>query len=243
MYIFIDESGDLEPGKGTEYFIIGMVFYYKRDLSEINRVINMHNRFLWQNGWPKSREIKATHLYNYKHKKVLNKTDRSNLKISPRFYLQEIYNDINELDIKSGFLIHKPSNQGSMLRRLHKETIYNFLSKKLYNECFGYLRKNMNIYVDQRNITLVKKQKKINRTIQRLNLTYIGYINHELTYQFAFRKHISPKIEIYFENSKRMKGLQVADYLTWAVRKKYEGKPFWYNLLIKIEKFEKRDNF
>jgi len=76
-----------------------------------------------------------------------------------------------------------------------------------------------------------------------LNLDYIGYIKNELSFQFASRRRIEPVINIYFENSRRVKGLQIADYLTWAVRKKYEGRPFWYNLLGRTEKVEKKDNF
>lgn len=242
MFIIIDESGDLEPGKGTEYFVICMVLYYKKNLSEINKIIGFHNNYLWNNGWPKNCEIKATNLYNYK--RIKKEHDFSNLKINPRLCLRDIYKDINDkLDIKSGFIIHKPANQGPNFRCLHKEKIYNYLSKNLYNECFEYLEDNMDIFADQRNITLVSKRKAVNLTVQRLNLDYIGYIQHELTYQFAFNKNISPKINITFENSKRLKSLQVADYLAWEFRKKYEGKPCWYNLLSKIEKVEIKDNF
>lgn len=241
MYIFIDESGDLEPNKGTQFFLIGMVFYYGKDLSQINRVINTHNRHLWDNGWPKDSEIKATNLYNYKDPNY--EIDNSKLSINPRLYLQEIFKDINKLDIKSGFLIHETSKQGPILRCLHKEKIYNFLSKNLYIECFSFLRDTMDIYVDQRNITLVKKQKHAELSVQRLNLDYIGYIRNELSFQFSTRRRIDPKIEISFENSKRIKGLQIVDYLTWAVRKKHEGRSYWYNLLGRIEKIEKIDNF
>lgn len=241
MYIFIDESGDLEPNKGTQYFVIGMVFYYKSDLSQINRVINVHNRYLWGNGWPKAIEIKAANLYNYKNPKY--GIDTSNLKINPRHHLRNIYKDINTLDIKAGFLIHEPSNQGPVLKCLHKEKIYNFLSKNLYIECFNYLRDPMTIYIDQRNITLVRKQKDVSLSTQRLNLDYIGYIRNELSFQFGYRKRVDPKIEIYFEDSKQIKGIQIADYLSWAVRKRYEGKSFWYDLLGRIEKIEKKDNF
>lgn len=241
MYIFIDESGDLEPDKRTPYFIIGMVFYYGKDLSPINRVINIHNRYLWSNGWPKDTEIKATNLYNYKNPKY--KVNLTNLKLNPRLYLQQVYKDINKLDTKAGFLIHEPSSQGPILKCLHKEKIYNFLSKNLYIGCFSFLRDTMNIYVDQRNITLVKKQKYVDLSVQRLNLDYIGYIRNELSFQFSVRRRIDPMIEISFENSKRVKGLQIADYLTWAVRKKYEGRSFWYDLLERIEKIEKKDNF
>lgn len=241
MYIFIDENGDLEPYKGSQYFIIGMVFYYEKDLSQINWVINIHNRYLWDNGWPKDSEIKATNLYNYKNPKY--KLSYENFKISARLYLQEIFKDINKLNIKAGFLVHEPSKQGPVLKCLHKEKIYNFLSKALYIECLSFLRDTMNIYIDQRNITLVKKQKYVELNIQRLNLDYIGYIRNELSFQFSRKRRIDPMIEISFENSKRIKGIQIADYLTWAVSKKYEGKSFWYKLLGRIEKIEKRDNF
>jgi hypothetical protein len=36
--------------------------------------------------------------------------------------------------------------------------------------------------------------------------------------------------------------LQVADYLAWAIRKKYEGKCYWANLLKNINTIEKEDN-
>lgn len=147
------------------------------------------------------------------------------------------------MNIKAGFLIHEPSNQGLGLKCLHKEKIYNFLSKALYAECFSFLRDTMNIYVDQRNITLVKKQKYANLNTQRLNLDYMGYIKNELSFQFGHKRRIDPTIEISFDDSKRIKGIQIADYLTWAVRKKYEGNSFWYNLLGRIEKIEKKDNF
>lgn len=241
MYIFVDESGDLEPNKGTQYFVIGMVFYYKEDLAPINALINVHNKCLWDNGWPKANEIKATNLYNYK--RLLSPKDKRNLRISPRHYLRTIFEGINKLDIKAGFLIHEPSNQGPGLRCLHKEKIYNFLSKHLYRACFNFLKNPMDIYIDQRNITLVKKQKHVKLNVQRLNLDYIGYIRNELSFQFCFKRGVDPNIEISFEVSEDNKGIQIADYLSWAVRKKYEGNSYWYNLLGDIEKIEKKDNF
>ena len=241
MYIFIDESGDLEPNKGTSYFVIGMVCYYGKDLSPINRAINAHNRYLWDNGWPKTSEIKATNLYNYKNPKY--KVNATNLTINPKLYLQQVYRALNKLDLKAGFLIHEPSKQGPILKCLHKEKIYNFLSKGLYKKCFSLLRDTMDIYVDQRNTTLVRKQKYVDLNIQRLNLDYIGYIRNELSFQFSSTRRIDPTIEIHFEDSKRVKGLQIVDYLTWAVAKKYEGRTFWYDLLGRIEKIEERDNF
>ncbi len=241
MHIFVDESGDLGTTEENAYFVVGMVFCNESNLSDMNKTINKHNRYLWANGWPRNLEIKATNLYNYKNRSQEIKADVS--KISPRLYLQKIYRDINKMDVKAGFLIHKPANQGPALRCLTKERVYNFLSKKLYQACFHYLKSPLFIRVDQRNITLVKKQKEINRSIQRLNLNYIGYIEHELTYQFATRYHVSPKIEIEFTNSKRIKGLQVADYLSWAIRRKYEGRSFWVDLTDNIKKIEKKDNF
>ncbi len=241
MYIFIDESGDLEPGKGTPYFVIGMICYYGKTPEAINTVMKKHNRYLWEQGWPREVEIKATNLYNYDRPKY--DIDRSKLRINARAYLPQIYSDINKLDIKVGFLIHKPANQTANFRCLHKEMIYNYLSKKIYLGCFGFLRDTMDIYVDQRNITLVKKQKSVKLTEQRLNLDYIGYIRHELTFQFASRRSIQPLIDISFENSRRVKGLQVADYMAWAIRKKYEGNSSWCDLLTRIERIEIKDNF
>ncbi len=241
MYIFVDESGDLEPSKGTTYFVIGMVFYYGENMSPINRVINAHNKYLWDNGWPKDAEIKATNLYNCKSSRY--DINRSKLKTSPRNNLKKIYEEINKLNLKAGFLIHQPSNQGPMLRYLHKEKIYNYLSKVLYTECFSFLRNPMNIFVDQRNITLVRKQKNVNLNIQRLNLDYIGYIRNEISFQFAEKRRIAATIEISFEKSEYNRGIQIADYLIWAIRKKYEGRSYWYDLLGGIEKIEKRDNF
>jgi len=55
-------------------------------------------------------------------------------------------------------------------------------------------------------------------------------------------RYIQPNIEIEFCNSKRILGLQVADYLAWAIRKKYEGKCYWANLLRNINTIEKEDN-
>lgn len=173
-----------------------MVFYYNKNLSELNKVISYHNRFLWDKGWPKNVEIKATNLYNYKNPDY--SIDVSNLEINPRLQLQEIYRDINKLDIKAGFLIHETANQGPILKCLHKEKIYNFLSKNLYTECLDYLRDTMYIYIDQRNIKLVKKQRNINLSIQRLNLDYIGYIRNELSFQFSRKRKIDPIVENIF---------------------------------------------
>jgi hypothetical protein len=241
MYIFVDESGDLGTEKGTKYFVIGMVFYYGKDMSPINRVINVQNEHLWNNGWPKDAEIKATNLYNYMSPRY--DINRSKLQTNPRSNLRKIYKEINNLNLKAGFLIHVPSNQGPGLRCLHKERIYNYLSKVLYTECFSFLNSPMNIFVDQRNITLVRKQKNVNLNIQRLNLDYIGYIRNEISFQYGEKKRINPTIEISFEKSEQNKGIQIADYLIWAVRKKYEGKSQWYDLLGGIEMIEKKDNF
>lgn len=241
MFIFIDESGDLGPGKGTTHFVISAVFYYENNFGAINKVIKIHNRHLWSNGWPKRLEIKATHLFNYKIQ--LTHSEKSNLTTNPRKCLQQVYREINKLNIKAGFLIHDPGKQGPMLRCMHKEKIYNYLSKILYTECFRFLRDTMRIYVDQRNITLVKKQKYVRLSTQRLNLAYLGYIGNELTFLFSSQKHIQPVVDITFEESKTIKGLQVVDYLAWAVRKKYEGKSYWYNLFGRIERIEKKDNF
>ena len=241
MFIFVDESGDLGTTGGTKYFIIGMVFYYEKSVSEIDKVINVHNKYMWVHGWPRASEIKATNLYNYRNPEY--KIDCSKLTVNPKLYLQEIYRDINKMNIKAGFIIHEPSKQGPILRCLHKEKAYNFLSKNLYLECFSFLGDTMEICVDQRNIALIKKQKNVDLSTQGLNLDYIGYIKTELAFQFASKRQIQPAVNICFENSKRIRGLQVADYLVWAIRKKFEGKLYWYNLLERIEKIEKIDNF
>jgi len=241
MYIFIDESGDLGVNKVHKYFVLGMIFCRNISIvNTLNQIINKHNDFLWKNGWPKDVEIKASHLFNYKE---IIKVKNSNITIIPKLYLQEIYRDINKINIKAGFIIHKPGNQGIEFKCLQKEKIYNFLSKKLYNACLSYLTSPIFISVDQRNTTLVKKDKIINRNVQRLNLSYKGYIENELTYQFATWYHIQPEIEIEFKDSKHVKGLQAVDYLSWAIRKKYEGKCFWANLINGIEKIEEIDNF
>jgi len=241
MYIFIDESGDLGENKVHEFFVIGMIFCKNSSIVKIlKQIIKKHNNFLWSNGWPKDVEIKATNLFRYK---TIQKVTDSNITINPKRYLHEIYKDINKIDIKAGFIIHKPENQGVTFKCLQKEKIYNFLSKKLFNACFKYLESPLFINIDQRNTTLVKKEKMIDKNDQRLNLSYIGYIENELTYQFATWYHIQPDIEIEFQNSKRVKGLQVVDYLSWAIRKKHEGKCFWANLISGVEKIEEIDNF
>jgi len=241
MYIFIDESGDLGENKAHKFFIIGMIFCKNLHIVEkLNQIIKKHNNFLWNNGWPRDVEIKAYTLFNYKSiPKIIN----SNIAISPKKYLNEIYRDINKIDIKAGFIIHKPENQGEAFKCLRKEKIYNFLSKKLFIACFKYLESPLFINVDQRTTTLIKKEKMIDKNEQRLNLSYIGYIENELTYQFATWHYIQPEIEIEFRNSKRVKGLQAVDYLSWAIRKKHEGKCFWANLISGIEKIEEVDNF
>jgi hypothetical protein len=241
MHVFIDESGDLGANDIHEYFVLGMIFCENNSIVKtLNQVIKKHNYFLWKNGWPKNVEIKANHLFNYK---VIPEVKNSNIKINPKLYLQTIYRDINQLNIKAGFIIHKPENQGIEFKCLNKEKIYNFLSKKLYIACFRNLISPLFITVDQRNTTLVKKDKMIDRNIQRLNLSYQGYIENELTYQFATWHYIQPEIEIEFGDSKRIKGLQVVDYLSWAIRKKYEGKSYWANLINNIERIEEIDNF
>jgi len=241
MYIFIDESGDMEALKGTRFFVIGAVFYYEKDLSQLNAFIKKHNSYIWQHGWPKNIEIKATHLYEYQKHIPDYKT---RLKFNPKYYLQDIYRDINKLNNnKLGFLIHETANQGPVLQYLHKEGIYNFLSKNLYNACLSFLRDTMDIFVDQRNIRLIKQQKNVNLRAHRLNLDYIGYIRNELSFIFCKKHRMQPIIDIRFENSLSIKGLQIADYVAWACRKKYEGKPYWFDLLKRIEKIEKKDNF
>jgi hypothetical protein len=240
LYIFIDESGDLGNNKIHEYFVIAMVFCKdKAIVDKLNRTIKRHNHYLWNNGWPRNVEIKANHIFNYK---TISEIKTKKLAFNPKLYLQKIYRDFNQLDIKAGFIIHKPGNEGKGFKCLHKEKIYNFLSKNLYIECFRYLESPLFITVDQRNTTLVKKEKLVDRNVQRLNLSYQGYIENELTYQFAIWRYIQPEIEIEFCNSKRVLGLQVADYLAWAIRKKYEGTCYWANLFRNINTIEKEDN-
>jgi len=240
LFIFIDECGDLGV-KGSKYFIIGMLFYYGKDPCILNQVVNKHNKHLWSNGWPKDAEIKATNLYNYKEPKY--QIDCSKLTLSPRAYLQNIYKDINSLDIKAAFIIHDPINQGRIMSNLHAEKKYNYLSKILYGKAINELESPLEIFVDQRNITLVKKQTHADLTIQRLNLDYRGYITNELSFQFAQFRKSPPEIDIFFEKSQNIKGLQIIDYLTWAIAKKYEGRNFWNNLTLDISKIEHKDNF
>jgi hypothetical protein len=71
----------------------------------------------------------------------------------------------------------------------------------------------------------------------------MGYIRNEISFQFANKRGIDPTIDISFEKSEQNRGIQIADYLIWAVRKKYEGKSLWYDLLGGIAKIEKKDNF
>lgn len=241
MHIYIDESGDLAPGQGTRYFVIGMVCCDSCDLDDLKSIIRTHNERLWKSSWPRRVEIKASHLYSYK--KVLAQQEQEALSVSPREELQSIILDINKLPIKAGFIIHNPANQGPAFRILHKEKIYNYLSKQLYNKCLALLDADLDICVDQRNFILVKKQRHVRLKEQRLNLSYMGYIENELGFQFAHQRKIRANIRIEFDNSKRIKGLQVADYLCWAIRKEYEGKPFWANLLSPIAVIKVRDNF
>jgi hypothetical protein len=109
LYIFIDESGDLGNNKIHEYFVIAMVFCKdKAIVDKLNKMIKRHNHYLWNNGWPRNVEIKANHLFNYK---TISEIKTSNLTFNPKMYLQKIYRDLNHLDIKAGFIIHKPTRQ------------------------------------------------------------------------------------------------------------------------------------
>ena len=110
-------------------------------------------------------EIKANHLFNYK---VELRLKNSIIIINPKLHFHKIYRDINQIGIKAGFIIHKPKNQCIGFKCLHKEKIYNFLSKKLYISCFLYLTSPLFITVDQKNTTLVKKDKMINRNVQNI---------------------------------------------------------------------------
>jgi Protein of unknown function (DUF3800) len=231
-HIFVDESGDLGFGVGIDYFVLA--FISPESGMQLNKKIKNFNAHLIKNGWNRNLEIKATNIwYSPKNQDL---TPAYKYKHRPHVPLEYVFNSICQLDCYIEYVLVKLDTVSDGLKSAPSSILYNHFSWQLLKGPLCYFP-SVELFVDRRN-----------REYHNL-LKYDGYlevkagleraekgkpvINLQIChYHSGSAKEFKAEQRAYVEFG--IRGLEAADFVCWAIKRKFEnGDSKWYSLIEK----------
>jgi hypothetical protein len=228
--IFVDESGDLGFGCGTKYFILGMVV--PRFGKKLNKVVKNFNAHLIRNGWNPSVEIKATNIWHAE--KNADIPDTYAYKKTPEIPMRAILTGLAHLEGYIEYAVFRLDTVAAGLQIAPTAILYNYFSWLLLRGPLCYFPA-IELFMDRRNRE------------NHHNLKFDGYIESKVGvargekgkdplnllihhYHWASPHEVKtpdrPNVEF------GVRGIEAADFVCWAIKKKYEnGDSAWYSLI------------
>lgn len=229
-HIFVDESGDLGFGVGTDYFVIA--FISPESGKQLNKEIKNFNAHLIKNGWNRNIEIKATSIWYAPKNPMI--TDAYKYKQQPHVPLEHILGRLGQLDCRIEFVLVKLDTVSDGLKTAPSAILYNHFSWQLLKGPLCYYPA-VELFVDRRN-----------REYHNL-LKYDGYLEGKVGIERAEKGkpvidlqichyHADSAKEFKAEQRARVefgiRGLQAADFVCWAIKRKFENNDDkWYSLI------------
>lgn len=228
--IFVDESGDLGFGCGTEYFVLALVA--PKSGKALSKAVKNFNGHLIRNGWNPNLEIKATNLW---HAGKSSDTLASyTYKNSPEIPMETILKAIAQVDGYIEFTVIKLDTVSSGLQTAPTAILYNYFSWILLRGPLCYFPA-VELFMDRRN--------KENHH----NLKFDGYLESKagIARAEANKPQLQLCIHHYhwgspneFKAQQRatveygVRGLEAADFICWAIKRKYENADGrWYSII------------
>jgi hypothetical protein len=202
MNIFQDESGCLGFKTGSSKFYV-VALLCTENSKHVSNVIRKFKGKLIKSGWPNEIEIKAHHLitadrnrevfYNYKYKKI------------PNVPIFDVLTKLANCDIEiDGIVVFKPKITNN-LRTLPHGILHNYYSGKVLIDRITNYEK-VHLYVDE-----TSKQTHDLRDFD-------GYVRTGA----LLTKRQSFHLEIVHGNSNVIAGICAADFICWALFRRFE---------------------
>jgi len=231
-HIFMDESGDLGFGVGSDYFVLA--FISPESGKVLNKKVKNFNAHLINRGWNPAVEIKATNVwYSPKH---MDQPAAYTYKNNPRVPMAHILRGIAAVDGYIEWVVVKLSTVDDWLKTAPSGILYNYFSWLLLRGPLCYFPA-VELFVDRRS-----------REHHNL-LKFDGYVESKVGIDRAEKKKAPLNLTIhhYHSGSAReftaeqragvefgIRGLEAADFVCWAIKRKFEnGEDEWYSLIEK----------
>ena len=228
-YIYCDESGEASFTESTycNYFVICLITIAESQFKKVNNIIGRFNAELINKGWAKSDEIKANSLHNIGHNDELPDIVKSN--IYGDDYIKKLLNTvIGYCDVEVNYIIlNKAKVINDQLKKAPYGIVYNYLTGKILFPVIAN-------YIDSI-LTIDKRNKEIHTQKH-----FDGYIQTEILKK-SLENNSNIQIEIKHEESHSNLGLQLVDFFSWSINRKYVADDdrfyniFSKNIKIKIE--------
>ncbi len=228
--IFVDESGDLGFGCGTNYFILAMVV--PKVGKHLSKAIKNFNAHLIRNGWNPTVEIKATNVWHAGRNPDIPATYK--YKMTPEDPMEVILKAIAAIDGYIEFLAIKLDTVKAGLQTAPSGILYNYFSWLTLRGPLCYFPA-VELFMDRRNPE------------HHNNLKFDGYLETKTSITRAEKGKLPISLCIHhyhwdspseFTGGQRatveygVRGLEAADFVCWAIKKKFEnGDDRWYKLI------------
>lgn len=226
----MDESGDLGLGVGSAYLVLA--FVSPESGKSLNKLIKNFNAHLIRNGWNKDLEIKAASLWHAPKHVAL--TDEFKYKKDPTQPFETLLSAISELDGYVEYVCVKLDTLSPGLRSAPEGILYNHFAWQLLKGPLCYFPA-VELFADRRN-----------RETHRL-LKFDGYLEVKTGIERAEKGKPPINLQIHhyhwksaeeFKAEQRaevefgVRGIEAADFICWAVKRKFEnGDNRWYSLI------------
>ncbi len=200
--LFLDESGEssFSPNSSFKHFLITILSNDTAENNQLKNRVIKHNADIYNKGWDKNDEIKASDL-NRDKKYGPNSIKKVLLSLKKLPSLEISYIVINKDEITS------PS-----IRTAPYGIAYNYFSSKLLSDLiFKYKLYKTHLIYDKRN-----KEAHPNKHFRE-------YLSSQV-WGNAFEKKVSVYLTINGEDSRTCYGLAAVDYFCWSIFRKFEQK-------------------
>jgi hypothetical protein len=204
VYIFLDESG-VSRGfdeKSSKTFNIAIVTI--DDQEAIKRVVRAFNKKVIRAGWPREVEIKASELFRAKNNRKIPESFK--YKYNSYVLLKEFLQKLSCCKLDIDYITVKKSGIYPHLQEAPYGILYNYFASKILIPKIDRFTEVL-VRADQRN-----KE-------QHTMLKFEGYIETEAYLNILH----SFKLKIEHCDSRLVYGVRVADFVSWAIFRKYES--------------------
>jgi hypothetical protein len=236
-HLFMDESGDLGFGVGTDYFVLA--FISPESGKQLSKKVKNFTAHLLNNGWNPNVEIKATNLW-YTPKND-DQPATYKYKNNPQVPMEHVLASIAEVDGYIEYVVIKLDTVSEGLKTAPSTILYNYFAWQLLKGPLCFFP-TVQLFVDRRN-----------REYHSM-LKFDGYLENKAGIDRAEKKKPPINLEIChyhagsskeFKAGKRaqvefgIRGLVAADFVCWAIKRKFENADKqWYGLIEKRVKWK-----
>jgi hypothetical protein len=228
--LFMDESGDLGFGCGTAYFVVAFLAPEKGKL--LSKLVKNFNAHIIRKGWNQAVEIKATNIWHAQKNADIPASYA--YKTTPEIPLEEILGGIAALPGYIEYAVFKLDTVSAGLQTAPCAILYNYFSWLMLRGPLCYFSE-VELFMDRRN-----KE-------HHHNLKFDGYIESKVGIERAEKGKAPLVLNIHhyhwgspneFKGAERaqveygVRGLEAADFVCWAIKRKFEnGDDRWYSII------------